>query len=134
MEIDGLPQRFPCPCCGHLVFDRQPGHHQICPICLWEDELAQLRFPRMTGISNHVSLLDAQHNYQQHGVAEKKNRGRGRAALQGEEVEAGWRPIDPKRDNLEEPRRGEDYNATYPWADTTVLYYWRSSYWRKLSS
>lgn len=134
MDFDALPIRYPCPCCGHLVFSRQPGFHQVCPICLWEDELAQLRFPRMTGISNNVSLLQAQRNFQRHGVAEVRNQGRGRDAVEGEEVEPGWRLLDPTRDNIEEPRRGVDYDATYPWADTTVLYYWRASYWRKLSS
>lgn len=37
--------KFPCPCCGYLVFDREPGFHQVCPICGWEDDLSQLRFP-----------------------------------------------------------------------------------------
>lgn len=126
--------KFPCPCCGHQVFDREPGYHQVCPICLWEDELAQLRFPRMTGVSNGVCLLQAQLNYQKYGVAEVKNRGRGREAFSSEGLDEGWRPIDPEKDNLEEPRRGEDYESTYPWGNTTVLYYWRPTYWRKLAS
>jgi hypothetical protein len=40
--------------------------------------------------------------------------------------------LDPKLDNIEEPRRGERYADTYPWRDPTVLYYWRPSYWRRL--
>ena len=36
----------------------------------------------------------------------------------------GWRPLDPKRDNVEEPQRGTDYADSYPLGDTTVLYYW----------
>lgn len=127
-----LPDKFPCPCCGHLVFDQEPGHHQICPICLWEDELAQLRFPTMPGISNTVSLLDAQQNYQRIGVAERKNIGQGRAALDDEAIDDGWRPIDPSIDNLEQPTAGEDYSTSYPWSNTTVLYYWRPTYWRRL--
>ncbi len=125
-------EKFPCPCCGHLVFDREPGYHQICPICLWEDELAQLRFPAMPGISNCVSLVDAQINYQRIGVAERKNIGQGRAALDDEALEDGWRPIDPSIDNLEQPTSGEDYATSYPWSNTTVLYYWRSTYWRRV--
>jgi hypothetical protein len=127
-----LHEKFPCPCCGHLVFDREPGFHQVCPICLWEDELAQLRFPMMPGISNTVSLVDAQVNYQRIGVAERKNQGQGRAALDGEDVEEGWRPIDPQIDNLERPTSGEDYATSYPWSNTTVLYYWRPTYWRRV--
>ncbi len=127
-----MSEKFPCPCCGHLVFDREPGYHQVCPICLWEDELAQLRFPTMPGVSNAVSLMDAQLNYQRFGVAERKNQGRGRQALAGEDLEEGWRPIDPRIDNLEQPMSGEDYATSYPWANTTVLYYWRPTYWRRV--
>ena len=127
-----MQDKFPCPCCGHLVFDREPGYHQVCPICLWEDELAQLRFPTMPGVSNSVSLVDAQSNYQRFGVAERKNQGQGREALDSEAVEEGWRPIDPLIDNLEQPTSGEDYSTSYPWTNTTVLYYWRPTYWRRV--
>lgn len=59
-----LAARFPCPCCGHRVFDREPGCHQICPICGWEDDLSQLRFALIPGSSNTVSLREAQINNQ----------------------------------------------------------------------
>jgi hypothetical protein len=126
-------EKFPCPCCGHLVFDREPGSHGVCPICLWEDDLAQLRFPRMPGSSNQVSLEEAQRNFQAFGTAERRNRGLGRAPVESEAEEGGWRMLDPRVDNIEEPRRGERYAETYPWRDPTVLYYWRSTYWRKVS-
>ena len=47
-------------------------------------------------------------------------------------VELGRRPLDLARDNVEEPRRGENYGETYPYEDTTVLYYWRTTYWRRV--
>ena len=75
------PQLYPCPCCGHLVFRREPGGHEVCPICLWEDELAQLRFPLMPSISNGVSLSVAQQNYQTFGAAQRKNQGLARKPL-----------------------------------------------------
>jgi hypothetical protein len=25
--------RYPCPCCGYLVLDEEPGSYEICPIC-----------------------------------------------------------------------------------------------------
>jgi hypothetical protein len=127
-------QKFPCPCCGYLVFERMPGHHETCPICWWEDDLAQLRFPKMPGGANGVSLLDAQQNFAELGTAEKKNRGLPRPPFETEHQDSGWRPLDSAADNIEEPHRGEDYSRTYPWRDTTVLYYWRKSYWRRLSS
>ncbi len=111
---------------------QEPGHHEVCPICLWEDELSQLRFPLMTGIANTASLETAQRNYQSFGAAEKKNRGLTRESVEGEELEPGWRPLNIEIDNVERPRRGENYAETYPWRDTTVLYYWRATYWRRV--
>ena len=126
--------KYPCPCCGHRVFDYQPGSHHVCPVCRWEDDMAQLRFPRMPGSANTVSLESAQKNYARHGVAEQKYQGMTRKPLEFEQREKEWRPLDAQRDNIEEPRRGVAYSDSYPLDDTTVLYYWRSTYWRRLAS
>ena len=126
--------KYPCPCCGYLVFERQPGSSATCPICRWEDDLAQLRFPCMPGSANSVSLENAQRNFSDIGVAARRHAGQGRAPRRGEARESGWRPLDPQRDNIEEPRSGIDYANSYPLADTTVLYYWRATYWRRLVS
>lgn len=131
MRLD-LDQRFPCPCCGYLVHDREPGFHQLCPICGWEDDLAQLRFPAMPGASNQVSLEEAQKNFHTLGACERRRQGTTREPVEGERREEGWRLLDPKRDNIEQPQRGQNYGDSYPWPDTTVLYYWRKTYWRRL--
>jgi hypothetical protein len=55
-----------------------------------------------------------------------------REPVEGEELEPGWRPLNIEIDNVERPRRGENYAETYPWRDTTVLYYWRATYWRRV--
>ena len=96
--------------------------------------MTQLRFPDMPGSSNRVSLAEAQQNYRAYGASEQRNRGSTRAPLDDEAVEPSWRPLDPARDNVEQPCRGTSYADSYPWPDTTVLYYWRSTYWRRLAS
>lgn len=116
------------------MFARQPGSSERCPVCLWEDDLAQLRFPRLPGSANHVSLEDAQHNFADFGSAERRHRGEGREPLDSEPRDRDWRPLDPARDNPEEPQSGIDYGDSYPLADTAVLYYWRATYWRRLAS
>jgi hypothetical protein len=116
------------------VFAQQPGGHEKCPICQWEDDLAQLRFPRLPGSSNHVSLEDAQQNFVRCGAAERRNAARSRSPAHDESRDEGWRPLDAARDNIEEPERGVPYGDSYPLADTTVLYYWRATYWRRLAS
>jgi hypothetical protein len=125
-------EKFPCPCCGYLVFDHLPGFHQDCPICGWQDDLSQLRFPLMPGSSNTVSLLEAQQNFLRYGASERRNVGKTRDPMDDEEVEQGWRVLNPEHDNIELPSRGNSYGDSYPWPDTTVLYYWRSTYWRRV--
>lgn len=86
----------------------------------------------MPGSSNTVCLQEAQRNYQTYGASERRNLGRTRDAVEGEEREHGWRPLDAARDNIEQPSRGVAYGDSYPWPDTTVLYYWRTTYWRRV--
>lgn len=121
--------QFPCPCCGYIVFTQPPGAHGVCPICNWEDDLSQLRFPLMPGLSNHSSLQSAQKNYATSGASAKHNPGPVRKPEITDQQDEGWRQLDTEHDNIEEPHRGIDYNSSYP-QDTTVLYYWRETYWR----
>jgi hypothetical protein len=129
-----IPNKYPCPCCGYLVFYAEPGSHHLCPICQWEDNLVQLRFPRMSGAANTVSLEIAQKNYREFGAAERRKINLGREPFETECRDEGWRPLDTNLDNVEEPQRGLDYADSYPETNFTVLYYWRPTYWRRLSS
>jgi hypothetical protein len=124
---------FPCPCCGYRVFTMPPGYHGICPICHWEDNLVQLRFPQMPGAANRVSLQDAQRNFQQIGAADRLAVNQVRTPDDADLPDPQWRPLDETRDNIEQPQRGIGYADSYP-DDTTVLYYWRDTYWRRLAS
>ena len=103
----------PCPCCGYLVFDEPPGSYDICPICSWEDDLSQLRFPVTTG-ANHVSLIDAQRNYARDGVCESRLHSHVRQPKDSDVRDPQWRPIDERKDNLERPIDGVEYGSTYP--------------------
>lgn len=51
---------FPCPSCGFLVFAESIGSYDICPVCDWEDDPVQLRFPTMAGGANGGSLAEYQ--------------------------------------------------------------------------
>ena len=126
--------RYPCPCCGYAVFEREPGSHAICPICHWEDNLVQLRFPTMPGAANSVSLAEGQLNYAEFGAVQKRYRHAVRQPHANEQQDSGWRCLDVERDNPEFPRAGVKYADSYPEQDLTVMYYWRSTYWRRLVS
>jgi hypothetical protein len=119
---------FPCPCCGYLT-SSGPGSCDICPICDWEDDLSQLRFPE-TGGANDVSLLEAQANFLLIGAKGANHQQHTRLATASDARDPLWRRFDAAADNIERPRPGVDYGATYP-ADLTELYYWRSNYWRR---
>jgi hypothetical protein len=126
------PVRYPCPCCGHVVFDEEPGSYDICPICFWEDDVAQLRFPNMGGGPNYVSLIESQANFALFGAVERRLIGHVRPPGPNEPIDEGWRPVDPSVDHFEpfpDPRPESTYATEYP-RDPTVLYYWRPSFWR----
>ena len=119
--------RFPCPCCGHLVFDQPPGSYDICHVCFWEDDNIQLRWPDWAGGANRPSLMKSQSDFVQFGAMEDGFRSNVRAPLPEEPIDDGWRPIDLDRDHFE--ARGVQERG---WPDDlTVLYWWRPTFWRR---
>lgn len=117
----GMALRYPCVCCGHLTMDDPPGSHQICPVCFWEDDVVQLRWPDYTGGANKPSLREAQRNFQRYGACDASVIDHVRPASDDEPREPHWRPIDPHRDTFEP--NGVQL-AAWP-DDRTVLYWWR---------
>ncbi|MFI9202892.1 CPCC family cysteine-rich protein [Streptomyces sp. NPDC053048] len=119
----------PCPCCGHLVFDVEdgwPGSYAACPICSWEDDPAQFRWPFMQVGANRVSLVEAQRNFQAYGACDQRGRRFARPPADDEPRDAAWRPIDPATDFFEE-NKGDDCR---PWPDDrSVLCWWLPSFW-----
>jgi hypothetical protein len=63
-ETAQVSDSYPCLCCGHCVLDAMPGSYEICPVCFWEDDGVQFRWPTMDGGADKVSLREAQRNYQ----------------------------------------------------------------------
>jgi len=117
------PDRFPCPCCGHLVFREAPGSYDICPVCFWEDDLVQLRRPDLAGGANRPSLIEAQQHYQQIGATEDRLLAHVRPASPEEPIAMRWRVFDPVVDIIEAHVSGRDYGTSYN-ADPTSYYYW----------
>jgi cysteine-rich CPCC protein len=122
--------KHPCPCCGYLTFDEAPGSDEICEICFWQDDISQLRF-QSTGVgANRVSLIEGQHNFDKLGASELRLIPHVRMPRPVDERDPEWRPINERTDNIEMSVHGVDYGQTYP-EDSTTLYYWRHTYWRK---
>jgi hypothetical protein len=63
-----------CPCCEYGYDPDHPwdiGGYWICPVCNWEDCLAQRRYFVDAGGPNAICLLDAQENFRRHGRCEQ---------------------------------------------------------------
>ncbi|GAA2976397.1 CPCC family cysteine-rich protein [Actinokineospora diospyrosa] len=101
-------QTHPCPCCGYLTFAQPPGSHEICEVCLWEEDPVQLRAPLSLRGANKVSLVEAQRDFRDRATTFARD--------------PGWRPVDLGVDSFE--AQGE-----WP-ADLTTLYWWRDTFWR----
>ncbi|HBF85195.1 MAG TPA: hydrolase [Streptomyces sp.] len=115
---------LPCPCCGHQMFVEM-GSYDICSVCFWEEDLAQLRWPWSFG-ANAVCLVDAQRNYQRFGAMEERFLKHVRPPAQDEPLDPEWRPIDPSRDSFETPSN----SGAWP-EDLGALYWWRPTFWRR---
>lgn len=119
--------RYPCPCCGRLVFDEPPGSYAICPVCFWEDDPVQLRWPDFGGGANRPSLREAQAGYLASGAIEPGFADSVRAAAEDESFEPEWRTLDTSVDDVEV---WDADRAPWP-TDLTVLYWWRPTFWRR---
>jgi hypothetical protein len=118
--------QYPCPCCGRLVFEGDPGFDEICPVCFWQNDLVCLRWPQVAAGPNHVSLVDAQKNFEAIGASEGRLLQFVRPASPDQTVEPAWRPIDPSIDRFESAHQ---HVRDWP-SDYSELYYWRPTYWR----
>ncbi len=126
--MSGVSVSYPCPCCGYLEFAEPPGSYEICSICFWEDDNIQLRWPDWAGGANRPSLRESQLNMVRFGAMEERFVRNVRAAGADDRVDDGWRLIDDDRDHHFELRGVQ----SHPWPrDTTVLYWWRPTFWRR---
>lgn len=117
---------YPCPCCGHLTFAEPPGSYEICPVCFWEDDQVQLRWPDYSGGANKPSLIRAQRTFAESGVCELRLLQYVRPATKDEPLESAWRPVDITVDNFEPLGIQQT-----PWPqDLSILYWWRPTFWR----
>ena len=117
-------KKYTCVCCGHKVFDHL-FDFEICPVCGWEDDPLQIRFP-LEKRANKVSLVEAQINFAKIGLLYEGflNFADGKKY----ERDLKWRMFD-KKDKVDE--KEDDCNEIdYP-IDMTRLYYWMDKYWLK---
>jgi Cysteine-rich CPCC len=114
---------FPCPSCGFFMFDEPPGSFEICLICNWEDDNAQLRYPTMRGGANRESLVEYQIEILQKIPFEVKTY---RMDEQEFYRDPEWRPWHPKDEiNSDKEMLKTGYEYFLAVGDETSTYYWR---------
>lgn len=105
-----------------------PGSYSICPVCFWEDDEFQFRWPTVPVGANSVSLVEAQHNYRRFGACDRHGRQYVRPPAEDEPLDPAWRPIDLTRDSFED----WDADEPTPWPDDrSVLCWWLPTFWRR---
>lgn len=118
--------RYPCPCCGYLMFTEPPGSYDICEICFWEDDMFQLKFPNLDLGPNHISLIDAQKHYKKFGVSELRIKKYVRKVTKDDRRDPQWRQIDISKDTIAGNDEFLGVARHYDWEeDKMSLYYWR---------
>jgi len=121
---------YPCPCCGYLSQCAPPGSYNSCEICRWTHDPSQLRYARKRGGANRESLVEAQENFRSCGASNEKKLPVVRKSGSMDARDPAWRLWNPETDDTERSETSVGYGKRYP-ADTTTLYYWRDTYWRK---
>jgi hypothetical protein len=124
------PHSYPCPCCGYLSYAEPPGSYDSCAICLWKDDPSQLRYPETRGGANRASLAQAQENFRSTGASQSCGLPHVRESGPKDERDPAWRLWNRATDDTGRAPTSAGYGMSYP-ADTTTLYYWRNTYWRR---
>lgn len=109
---------YPCPACGFEVFADAIGSYDICPICGWEDDGVQYRYPDLIGGANGTCLYE----WQIKTVAGIPLDVREKSGFTRDQA---WRPLteNEARSREEIPKTGFDYFQAID-ADMPD-YYWR---------
>jgi Cysteine-rich CPCC len=69
--------RYACDCCGYRTL-LNPGHYDICAVCGWEDDRADLDRrdggPDAPSGPNHISLTEGRANFARFGASKERSR------------------------------------------------------------
>ena len=108
---------YPCPACGFVVFTEPPGSYEICPVCGWEDDHVQLRYPALRGAANGQCLYEAQQGVLRRIPLAMR-------AYAGYRRASDWRPLEPEE--CSEPKTPLMKRGYFAAAlEDSPEYYWR---------
>lgn len=109
---------FPCPSCGFLVFDEPAGSYNICPICGWEDDHVQLKYPGMRGGANGHSLFEFQKEFLKEIPVDIR-------IYQGFQRDPDWRPLTEAEGRIDNNQPNNGITYFFASAEDAPRYYWK---------
>ena len=111
---------FPCPACGFRVFSNPPGSFSECPVCGWEDDEVQLRYPGTPTGANANGLMGYQKRVMERIPVDIP-------VIKGFERDSEWRPLRPEEATglFETGEPGKTYFDEL--GGETPKYYWKKS-------
>ncbi len=115
-----MNDKYPCPCCGYYVFSESLGSYEICPICFWQDDLADMEAMYEAIGPNKVSLFEAQQNYIKFAASEERFIKNVRKHNSEDMRDPSWRPLKKDIDVPIDIRSNSN--------DPKDIYYW---HWKK---
>ena len=62
--------RAQCPCCDYYTL-RDRGGNEVCPVCYWEDDGADLEALDEVSPANHITLRSARKNFERLGASDQ---------------------------------------------------------------
>jgi hypothetical protein len=95
-------------------------------ICMWWDDVQQLRFPMLRNGANRPSLIEAQCNFRTFGASDLRLRFYIREPRPHDRRDPQWRPFDPAIDIVPPAVEPAGKDHAFP-ADPITLYYWQKS-------
>ncbi len=105
---------FTCPSCGFVVFEEEPGSHEVCLVCGWEHDLVQWDAPHYRGGANDASLVEEQ-------ARSVERFPHGTWTVHGRHRDPWWRPL-----MQVEVTAGRDAVAIPKWGEPCVPYWLQS--------
>lgn len=64
-------KKYICPCCGYATLE-DSGDYDLCPVCFWEDDPYQKKYPEYAGGANRLSLAESRKNFREFGASEER--------------------------------------------------------------
>lgn len=115
--------KYPCPCCGYIVFEK-PGDDAICTICSWNNNYEYINPTVGGGEPNRYSLYQCQRNYINFGASIEEFANKVRKPTKDDIKDPEWEIYNEKKHGEKVKKNKALHWENWP-KDGSELYYWK---------